>query len=203
MTLTATLFRLLRLKRNVARSGLDESFCKSTRDKEAGRNTRKKKERKVAEAPRRARLRSAPLTAHGDARYTGRLRQKSCATCWHSCRTWTIAKSCKIFRLGRRMAHPPHPDLFIRDETIDAHELTVTEAAVVLRVIRPTISKLLNGKADLSPRMALRIEKAFGISHPETVIAAFASPDVRSLRRTRSGCVRVLPRRAFGRTFPP
>lgn len=31
-------------------------------------------------------------------------------------------------------------------------------------VTRPTISKLLNGKADLSPEMALRIEKAFGIS---------------------------------------
>lgn len=63
-----------------------------------------------------------------------------------------------------RMTNPPHPGLFIRDEIIDVHELSVTGAAEVLGVTRPTISKLLNGKADLSPEMALRIEKAFGVS---------------------------------------
>jgi len=63
-----------------------------------------------------------------------------------------------------RMANPPHPGLFIRDEILDAHELSVTGAAEVLGATRPTISKLLNGTGDLAPEMAWRIEKAFGVS---------------------------------------
>jgi addiction module HigA family antidote len=39
----------------------------------------------------------------------------------------------------------------------------VTSAAGVLQVSRPALSRLLNGKADLSGDMALRIEKAFGV----------------------------------------
>jgi addiction module HigA family antidote len=39
----------------------------------------------------------------------------------------------------------------------------VTEAANILRVARPTLSSLLNAKADLSSDMALRFEKAFGV----------------------------------------
>ena len=61
-----------------------------------------------------------------------------------------------------RMRNPPHPGCFIRDEIIEAHELSVTGAARALGVTRPTVSKLLNGSADLSPEMALRIE---GIPH--------------------------------------
>jgi antitoxin HigA-1 len=44
-----------------------------------------------------------------------------------------------------------------------AHALSVTEAARILRVSRPTLSSLLNAKADLSGEMALRFEKAFGV----------------------------------------
>jgi addiction module HigA family antidote len=49
-------------------------------------------------------------------------------------------------------------------EIIEPLEITVTEAAAALGVPRPTLSALLNEKSDLSPEMALRIEKAFGIS---------------------------------------
>jgi addiction module HigA family antidote len=42
--------------------------------------------------------------------------------------------------------------------------LTATAAAKALRVSRPTLSSLLNRKADLSGEMALRIEKAFGVN---------------------------------------
>jgi len=41
--------------------------------------------------------------------------------------------------------------------------LTVTEAAKALDVTRPALSALLNGRSFLSPEMALRIEKAFGV----------------------------------------
>ncbi len=59
------------------------------------------------------------------------------------------------------MLNPPHPGDFMRTEIIKGHGLTVTAAARVLDVSRPTLSTLLNAKADLSGDMALRIEKAF------------------------------------------
>ena len=62
-----------------------------------------------------------------------------------------------------RMLNPVHPGRFLRTEIIDAHELSVTEAAKILRVSRPTLSSLLNAKAGLSGDMALRFEKAFGV----------------------------------------
>jgi len=61
-----------------------------------------------------------------------------------------------------RMARPALPGKFIRMEVIEPLGLSVTKAAAVLGVTRPTLSALLNGRAALSPDMALRIEKAFG-----------------------------------------
>ena len=59
------------------------------------------------------------------------------------------------------MLSPPHPGDFIRTEIIEPLGLSVTAAAHVLRVSRPALSSLLNGRAGLSGEMALRIEKAF------------------------------------------
>lgn len=62
-----------------------------------------------------------------------------------------------------RMARPAHPGQFIRMEVIEPLDLSVTRAAKVLGVTRPALSALLNGRAALSPDMALRVEKAFGL----------------------------------------
>ena len=59
---------------------------------------------------------------------------------------------------------PSHPGDFIRTGVIEELGLTVMKAAQILGVRRATLSDLLNGKAALSPEMALRIEKAFGVS---------------------------------------
>ena len=59
---------------------------------------------------------------------------------------------------------PPHPGAFIRDEILEPLNLSVAHSAEVLGVRRATLSDLVNGKAALSPEMALRIEKAFGVS---------------------------------------
>jgi addiction module HigA family antidote len=59
--------------------------------------------------------------------------------------------------------NPPHPGDFVRTEIVEAAGMTVTDAAKALRVSRPALSSLLNGKSDLSGEMALRIEKAFGV----------------------------------------
>ena len=57
-----------------------------------------------------------------------------------------------------------HPGPWLREEVIVPYGLTVTQAAEHLGVTRPAMSNLLNGKAGLSADMALRFEKAFGIS---------------------------------------
>jgi addiction module HigA family antidote len=59
---------------------------------------------------------------------------------------------------------PPHPGSFIREEILDELNLPVARAAEILGVRRATLSDLINGHAALSPEMALRIEKAFGVS---------------------------------------
>jgi antitoxin HigA-1 len=59
---------------------------------------------------------------------------------------------------------PSHPGEFIRTEVLEPLGLDVAKAARTLDVQRATLSDLVNGKAGLSPEMALRIEKAFGVN---------------------------------------
>ena len=81
-----------------------------------------------------------------------------------------------------RMLSPPHPGDFIRTEIIEPRGLSVTAAARVLHVSRPALSSLLNGKADLSGDMALRIEKAFGV-RMDTLLRMQASYDIARTRK--------------------
>lgn len=60
------------------------------------------------------------------------------------------------------MHNPPHPGEVIKDLCIEPLGLTVTDAAKGLGVSRKTLSSLLNGRAGISPEMAIRISKAFG-----------------------------------------
>ena len=59
---------------------------------------------------------------------------------------------------------PSHPGIFIRLEVLEEFGLSVAAAARILGVRRATLSALVNGNASLSPEMALRVEKAFGLS---------------------------------------
>ena len=61
------------------------------------------------------------------------------------------------------MFNPPHPGLTLRDDVLPALELTVTQAAEQLDVSRVTLSRVLNGRAAISPEMALRIEAWLGV----------------------------------------
>ncbi|MGH9439831.1 MAG: HigA family addiction module antitoxin [Terriglobia bacterium] len=80
------------------------------------------------------------------------------------------------------MKSPPHPGDFIRTEIIEPAGLSVTAAAAALGVSRPALSSLLNGKADLSGEMVLRIEKAFGVNM-DTLTRMQASYDIAQTRR--------------------
>lgn len=57
-----------------------------------------------------------------------------------------------------------HPGPWLRRNVVEPYRLTQAEAAGHLGVTRVALSNLLNGKAALSPEMAIRFEKAFGIS---------------------------------------
>ena len=60
------------------------------------------------------------------------------------------------------MKNPPHPGLSVRHDCIAPLGLTITEAARVLGVTRQALNNLVNGKAAISPEMAIRLDKAFG-----------------------------------------
>ena len=80
------------------------------------------------------------------------------------------------------MKNPPHPGDFIRTEVIQPAGMSVTAAAKALQVSRPALSSLLNGKADLSCEMALRIEKAFGVKM-DTLMRMQSAYDITRIRK--------------------
>ena len=84
-----------------------------------------------------------------------------------------------------RMLNPVHPGSFMKTEIIDAYNLSVTGAAAILGVSRPTLSTFLNAKSDLSGDMALRIEKAFGVDM-ETLMRMQNSYDIARTRKRAS-----------------
>lgn len=63
-----------------------------------------------------------------------------------------------------RMHNPPHPGEILKALCFEPLGLSVTRAAEGLGVSRKTLSAILNGRAGISPEMALRLSKAFGTS---------------------------------------
>ena len=60
-----------------------------------------------------------------------------------------------------RMYDPPHPGEVLRDLCLEPRGLSVTRTAEALGVSRKTLSAILNGRAGISPEMAIRLGKAF------------------------------------------
>ena len=60
-----------------------------------------------------------------------------------------------------RMHQPPHPGEILRELCVAPLQLNVTEAADSLGVSRNTLSAILNGRAGISPEMAIRLSIAF------------------------------------------
>ena len=65
------------------------------------------------------------------------------------------------------MHNPPHPGEVLRELCLEPLNLSVTDAAEALGVSRKTLSSILNGRAGISPEMALRLSKAFNTT-PES-----------------------------------
>lgn len=84
-----------------------------------------------------------------------------------------------------RMKTPPHPGRSIRDACLEPLGLTVTEGARVLGVTRATLSNLINGRAGISPEMAVRLATAFGGS-PETWLKLQMQYDLAKVLRNKA-----------------
>ena len=80
------------------------------------------------------------------------------------------------------MKNPPHPGRIVRQDCVEPLGLTVTEAAKVLGVTRQALNNLVNGKAGISPEMAVRISKAFGGS-PEMWLRLQANYDLARIQQ--------------------
>ncbi len=64
-----------------------------------------------------------------------------------------------------RMHNPPHPGETLREDILPALGLNVTQAAAQLGVTRAALSRVLNGRAAISPEMALRLEGWLGVKN--------------------------------------
>jgi addiction module HigA family antidote len=91
---------------------------------------------------------------------------------------------------GIRMKSPAHPGGFVKTEIVEALGLSVTDAAQALGVTRATLSLFLNERTSLSPDMAIRIEKAFGVSM-ETLMRMQNSFDIAQAHK-REGEITVV-----------
>ena len=60
------------------------------------------------------------------------------------------------------MKAPPHPGLSVRYDCLEPLGLSVSTGAEILGVSRQALNNLVNGKAGISPEMAIRLDKAFG-----------------------------------------
>ena len=87
------------------------------------------------------------------------------------------------------MKNPPHPGRIVRQECIEPLGLTITAAAGALGVTRQALNNLVNGKAGISPEMAIRLSKVFG-SNPEVWLGVQMDYDLARAER-ESGRIKL------------
>ncbi len=84
------------------------------------------------------------------------------------------------------MIHKPkHPGLMIKSLCLEPLGLSVSEAAKLLKISRPNLSKLVNGHLNISPEMAIRLSIVFNTS-AEIWINMQAGYDLWKAEKTRS-----------------
>ena len=94
-----------------------------------------------------------------------------------------------------RMYNPPHPGETLREDVLPAIGLSVTDAAEQLGVTRAALSRVLNGRAAISPEMALRLELWLGIAHggrADTWVGQQAAYDLWKARKAGKPKVKAL-----------
>jgi addiction module HigA family antidote len=90
------------------------------------------------------------------------------------------------------MYNPPHPGEFIKETYIKPLKVSLRLAAFKLNVSPSTFSRLIKGKSDISPEMALKLSKAFGRS-PESWMRMQTNYELwRARKKVNLDCVGVI-----------
>ncbi len=89
------------------------------------------------------------------------------------------------------MMNPPHPGELLRDDVIAELGLSVTETAERLGMSRVALSRVINGRAGISPDLALRLEMA-GVSSARAWLAMQANYDLAQARQHTQPPIRAL-----------
>jgi addiction module HigA family antidote len=90
-----------------------------------------------------------------------------------------------------KMHNPPHPGEVLKELCLEPLGVTVTEAAKALGISRKTLSAILNGRAGISPEMAVRLSIAFDTT-AESWLSQQVQYDLRQAERNRKK-LRVKP----------
>ena len=96
-----------------------------------------------------------------------------------------------------RIHNPPHPGETLREDVLPALGLTVTKAAMQLGVTRAALSRVINGRAAISPEMALRLEGWLGVENggrADLWISQQAGYDLSQARKAGAPKVKRAPR---------
>lgn len=88
-----------------------------------------------------------------------------------------------------QMFNPPHPGEILKELCLAPLGLSVTAAAKALGVSRKTLSAILNGRAGISPEMAIRLSMAFDTS-PESWMHQQAQYDLWQAQQS-AGAIKV------------
>ena len=98
-----------------------------------------------------------------------------------------------------QMHNPPHPGLTLRDDILPALKLNVTDAAAQLGVTRVALSRVLNGRAAISPAMALRLEAWLGVKNGGRADLWISQQAAHDLSKARKAGVPKVKRAAIGK----
>jgi addiction module HigA family antidote len=86
--------------------------------------------------------------------------------------------------------NPVHPGRVVKHDCLEPLGLSVTDAAKALGVTRQALNNVVNGKAGVSPEMAIRLEKAFG-GTADTWLRMQAAYDLARVRK-REASIKVV-----------
>jgi addiction module HigA family antidote len=90
-----------------------------------------------------------------------------------------------------KMHNPAHPGEVLRELWLEPMGLTLAAAAARLGVTRKTVSRIANGKASISPEMALRLEIIFGTS-AQAWLNMQAAFDIETMSAVRDELMKTL-----------